>query len=208
MKIFIDPANFEIYFNLNNVGVRTIDTYSVDIQKEDVYASLIMQAIQDYKEYVTIEFVLRFENKKITSEGRVFQREFSIEHHPPEKSQHTEPHIQLYIHGPLFEEKIGKLWINLPLENKEAYNKYIKGFFFILKEIIEKCDPGLEKSILNTREVMRLTEQKNYLKRNINYSLKHNKIEYKPPEGKSRILKFQELPMLLKKDTSLILFFR
>ena len=128
MKYFIDLNQFKKY--LKNIAIDTEDTAVVIIEKEGYKAVILMESRLDYKERITVEFSIKFEYKKEHKE-KIFQREFKIEHHPEDKSTHTEPHVQIYGHGPATEDKVGELWITLPLEKEEDYIKCIEGFFNI-----------------------------------------------------------------------------
>ena len=118
MKYFIELGRFKKY--LKNITIDTEDTAVVIIEKENYKAIILMESRLDYKERIAIEFSIKFEYKKEHKE-KIFQREFKIEHHPEEKSTHTRPHVQIYGHGPIKEDKVGELWITLPIEKEEDY---------------------------------------------------------------------------------------
>jgi hypothetical protein len=207
MKPFIDIENFVKFFNQAKIQFRTNEVVTINISNIDFSASLIMRSQHDYKENYTIEFVLKFDHKKHSREGYIFQREFTIEHHPEQKSSHTKPHVQLHIHGPSPKEKVGELWITLPLKTEKEYTACIEGFLLILKKVINICEPGLEKFMLNTREIEKLARQKDFLIQKITESLVANGIEYENPEGKKTFLSPQNINSIVTKDQTLLPFF-
>lgn len=115
--------------------------------------------------------------------------------------------MQLYIHGPGKSDKVGQLWITLPLEGDGEYSKCIEGFFYILKEIMGKCEHNLEKQMLNLAEIKKLSEQKEFLKGKITLSLKTKGIEYQNPKGEKIMLSPKNIGKTLVKDQSLLPFF-
>ncbi|MDP2749343.1 MAG: hypothetical protein Q8O89_00750 [Nanoarchaeota archaeon] len=207
MKPFIDIDSFIGLLNYAHLTGKSPEAATVKVEGKDFTAFLIMKTEQDYKQNFTIEFLLKFEHKKRDEKDEIFQREFKIEHHPKEKSRHTEPHVQLYIHGPGKSDKVGELWITLPLETEEEYSDCIKGFFYILEEIIGKCERNLEKQMLNLTEIKKLAEQKKFLKSKIALSLKSKGIEYQNPDGEKIILSPKNVNEILSKDQSLLSFF-
>jgi len=207
MKPFIDMGNFITYLNQKHIVAKSTEITTVSASGTGFTAFLIMKSKQDYRENFTVEFVLKFEYKKNKQEGAVLQKEFKIEHHPEEKSRHTDPHVQLYIHGPAEGDKLGEMWINLPLKEEKEYIKCIEGFFYVLEDVIKKCEIGLEKELLDVEEIKKLLEPKKFLIGMIKHSLENKGIEYQNPKGEKMILKPGKLDRLLEKDQSLLPFF-
>jgi len=168
MKYFIDLNQFKKY--LKNITIDTEDTAVVVIEKKNYRAVMLMESRMDYKERITIEFSIKFEYKREQKE-KVFQREFKIEHHPEDQSTHTKPHVQIYGHGPAAEDKVGELWITLPIENEEDYVKCIEGFLNILPDMVSSCEEGLESDMLNIELLKDLEKQKVFLLTKINVYL-------------------------------------
>src|SRR3989338_7299728 len=160
MNFFIDLNQFKKY--LKGITIDTEDTAVVVIEKNDYRATILMESRVDYKKRITLELSIKFEYKKKQKE-KIFQREFKIEHHPEEKSTHTKPHVQIYGHGPLHEDKVGELWITLPIETEEDYIRCIEGFLNILPEMINLCEKCLEKDMLNCGLLQNLKVQKEFL---------------------------------------------
>jgi len=197
MKYTIDLGQFKKY--LKNITIDTEDTAVVVIERPDYRATILMESRTDYKERTTVEFSIKFEYKKAEKQ-RIFQREFKIEHHPEDKSTHTEPHIQIYGHGPLKEEKVGELWITLPIKEENEYVRCIEGFLNILPKIINLCEKGLEKDMLELELIKNLEEQKEFLIDKINESLNNELIEFKDVQGKRLIVDPKRLPRILEQD--------
>lgn len=204
MKYFIDINQFKKY--LKNITIDTEDAAVVTIEKENYRATILMESRLDYKERVTVEFSIKFEYKKEYKE-KIFQREFKIEHHPEDKSTHTKPHVQIYGHGPIKENKVGELWITLPLETEEDYTKCIEGFLNILQRMISLCEKGLESDMLNIELLQNLEKQREFLLEKINESLRNELIEFKDIEGRRLIIDPKRLPRLLEQDKMLLPLF-
>jgi small nuclear ribonucleoprotein (snRNP)-like protein len=160
-----------------------------------------------YKEQYTIRFTLKFEHKKYGLTGQIFQKEFIIEHHSEEKG-HKGPHLQLHIHGPAPEEKVGEIWITLQLKNEKEYIGCIKGFLHTLKTVINKCEPGLEEEILNIKEIETLITERQLLLTKIFESLNTKGIEYQPSNKNKIHLTPKNITKILEKDITLIPFFK
>jgi hypothetical protein len=204
--IFIDTTQFREYFNQEYINIDTLEEIGVKVEDSDRNTSiLVMKSKQDYDTHFTIKFKLSFEHKK-SKEGKVIQKEFSIEHHPANKI-HFNPHLQFRIHGPVPENKVGEMWITLDLDKDDDYVSCIKGFFFILEEVIKKCESGLEEKILDITEVRKLEKCKENLNLKVQFSLKNNKIEYVNPEGEKIYLNPKTLTPILEKDNTLLPFF-
>lgn len=204
MRYSIDLNQFKKY--LKNITIDTEDTAVVVIEKEDYKATILMESRLDYKERITIEFSIKFEYKKEKKE-KILQREFKIEHHPEDKSAHTKPHVQIYGHGPAKEEKVGELWITLPIEREADYVRCIEGFLNILPKMINLCEKGLEKDMLQTELLKALDEQRKFLTAKINESLKNELIEFKDADGRKIVVDPKRLKRLLEQDRILLPLF-
>ncbi|MBU0629192.1 MAG: hypothetical protein KKC75_08450 [Nanoarchaeota archaeon] len=204
MRCLIDFNQFKKY--LKNITIDTEDTAVVIIEKPNYRATILMESRLDYRERITVEFSIKFEYKRQHKE-KIFQREFKIEHHPEDKSTHTRPHVQIYGHGPVKKDKVGELWITLPIEKEEDYVKCIGGFLNILQDMITLCEEGLENDMLNISLLKELEKQKEFLLIKINESLKNELIEFKDPEGKKLIVNPKKLLRLLDQDRILLPLF-
>ncbi|MFH1175053.1 MAG: hypothetical protein V1725_08035 [archaeon] len=202
----INLNEFIKYFNRKSLQEATQDAARITITRKDFTAILLMLSQQDYKQEYTIQFLLKFEHRKTKEEG-IFQREFSIEHHPT-PSKHSKPHVQVHIHGPDPTDKVGELWITLPLKKDAAYKTCIEGFFSILENIIRQCEPGLEEVMLDITEVQKLTQQKTFLHESIQESLRTKDILYQQPDGTKILLTPKNITGLLNKDQALLPFFQ
>ncbi|MBI5390274.1 hypothetical protein HZB02_02195 [Candidatus Woesearchaeota archaeon] len=207
MKPFIDIERYVKYFNQDMVQ-RSHLTATINKSGRDYSASLLMRTKHSYDENYTLEFNLAFEHKQHGETGVHLQKGFRIEHHPPGKSRHEQPHVQIHIHGTTVPQKVGKLWITLPLPSDVEYHECIEGFFGALKDIIAVCQEGLQEEMLNLPEINKLATQKAFLLDKIHHSLLHNKIEYEDASGNIQILTPDTLPKILKKDTALLPFFK
>jgi hypothetical protein len=207
--MIITADDFKKYLNENNITLDTPNNLIVKKEIPNDHSSLIhIQSEQDYNEYITIEFSLKFQHHEFEPEGRVFQREFAIEHHPENKSTHTKPHLQFYIHGTNDDNKVGDLWLTLELENDDEYESCIKGFLTMLDDIADICKEGLDEELLNTRLLETLTAEKQLLLAKIKNSLLNNKLEYTNSEGVKMIITPENIPKITARDNTLIPFFK
>lgn len=204
MNYFIDLNRFKKY--LKNITIDTEDTAVVTIEKENYTASILMESRIDYKQRVTVEFSIKFEYKKELKQ-KIFQREFKIEHHPEEKSTHTQPHVQIYGHGPASEDKVGEIWITLPIHDEKEYVACIEGFLNVLPRMIHLCEKELEKDMLNLELLKHLTKQRIILLSKINESLVKELIEFRNAQGQKLLVNPQNLPKLLDQDKILLPLF-
>jgi hypothetical protein len=204
MKYFIDVNQFKKY--LKNMIIDTENAAVSLVDLKDFKAVILMESRMDYKERITVEFSIKFEYKR-EKETKVFQREFKIEHHLPDKSIHSKPHVQIYGHGPNSMDKVGELWITLDIEDEGQYVACIEGFLNLLPRIIDLCEQGLADSLLNIELLENLKAKKDFLKLKINESLKSNLIQFKDVKGNKFIVDPKKLPTLLEKDKLLIPFF-
>ena len=202
----LDTNFLNKYFNEENT-VFVSGTTTTSFNGDDFSAILLMRSEHDRVNDYTIEFVLKFEHKKYGEVGSILQKEFKIEHHTDDKSKHIKPHVQLHIHGPLVDNKIGEMWINLDLKDETEYLKCIEGFFYLLEEVINLCEDGIAGNILNIEEVKKLDVEKKILLDKINHSLQNNEIEYKDPNGKTTILNPRRMRRIVDKDNTLLPFF-
>ncbi len=199
MKPFLNIQEFLPFFNQENL-VSTGTAGSVTVKDEDYTASLAMRGQQSLNENHTVRFTLKFEHKRHLAE-QVFQREFLIEHHHDER--HGGPHVQVHIHGPAPEHKVGELWMTLPLATEEDYTRCIKGFFNALEPVIESCQPGLVDELLNREEVERLTKERAFLVAKISESLRNKGIEYKDARGNKTLLAPANVERLIRRDATI-----
>lgn len=96
----IEAKEFMEYLNPESITEDTPDLVVAVVQVPQEYrSSVLIRSKQDHEEKITIDFSVKFEHRESQKEGRIFQRAFSIEHHPPEKSVHEKPHVQFHIHG-------------------------------------------------------------------------------------------------------------
>ena len=207
MKFLIDTNNYLEYLNENATVSYGSGTAVVAVKGDGYSGSLLMRTEQDTKNNVTLKFNLKYEYNEYPDGVMAFQREFMIEHHPGDKSVHVEPHVQICIHGPKADNKVGEIWITLELKNDEEYKSCIKGFFYVLEEVMKACKDGIEKELLNVNEVNKLKEQRTFLIGKIKDSLLTNGIELKSSKDEKITINANKLKQLLKKDQSLLPLF-
>ena len=201
---FIKAEDFKEFLNPLQIKRDGPDAVFVEVNVPNEYtSSILIQSKRDYIERITIEFSVKFSHHEHEEEG-MFQREFSIEHHPPERSRHDKPHLQFHIHGLNPEQKVGKIWLTLDLESDEEYEKCIEGFFYVLEEIAEICRDDLDDKLLNKPEIYKLTKQKELLLSKIQESLKTKGIEYEFPDGTEEKIYQDNIEKITSQDKTLI----
>ena len=202
--MIINAQDFKEYLNKNNLKRDTLNAVLVKKQfSDDSNSSILITNEPDYREQINIEFSMRFEHHEYQKET-VFQRDFAIEHHPPEKSEHTDPHLQIKIHGNDSNDKVGKLWLTLTLKDDEEYERCIKGFICVLDEITHICKKNLDKELLDLSEIKKIQPEKEFLMNKVKESLEANGIKYKPSEGKKYVISGKNISKILKQDKTLI----
>ena len=114
--MIINAEDFKKYLNKENI--KRDEQTAILVEKrfsKKSKSSILITNEPDYRKQINIEFTMRFKHHEYQKES-IFQRDFAIEHHPPNKSRHDKPHLQIKVHGPKNEDKIGKLWLTLMLK--------------------------------------------------------------------------------------------
>jgi len=206
LSAFIDPADFQECFNRNHLVSSHENVVLVQASGKGFRSSILFRREHDYGGQITIEFLLKFAHHE-HEEGRVFQREFSIEHHP-ERSGHALPHLQFHIHGPQEENKVGRAWVTIALKNDDEYVSCIKGFIGLLAEVAEACRPGLSGELLDLAVVNRFGKERRLLLDKVAASLKSDGVEYQYPNGERAFLTPKNVEAVARQDFSLLPFFK
>ncbi|MBU1199151.1 MAG: hypothetical protein KKF46_06715 [Nanoarchaeota archaeon] len=202
---FINADDFKEYLNPKNMKPGSPDTVFVEVSVPDEYtSSILVRSQQDYDERVTIDFTVKFKHHEHQEEGKIFQREISIEHHQEDKSQHDKPHVQFHIHGANPDQKVGHLWLMLDLDDADQYEKCIEGFFPVLKDIVHICREDLDEALLNKEEIDKLGSQRQLLLEKIQKSLQTRGIEYEFPGGHKEQIFFKDIDKITSQDRTLI----
>lgn len=204
--MIINAEDFKEYLNDENIVIDEQTTILVEKDFLDkTKSSILITNKPDYREQINIEFTMRFAHHKYQEE-KIFQRDFAIEHHPPDKSRHNKPHLQIKIHGPENEDKVGKLWLTLILredDDDKEYEKCIKGFMYALDEIADICKDGLDEELLNTEKIEELKPEKEFLMNKIKESLETKGIEFQSPEGETYFVTGEKTSKLIAQDKTL-----
>ncbi len=187
--MIINAEDFKKYLNEDNLKIDEPQQLLVETKFSNrSKSSILITNDADYREQINIEFIMKFKHHQYQDEN-VFQRDFSIEHHPLGKSDHDKPHLQIKIHGPAKEDKIGKIWLTLILNEDDddlEYEKCIKGFMCVLEEITEICKEGLDKELLDLKQIEELKPDKEFLMYKIKESLETDGIEFLSAEDGSK----------------------
>lgn len=203
--IFIKADDFKEFLNPSQIKEERPDLVLAEkIVPEEYTSSILIKSKRDHNELITIAFTLKFLHREHQEEGDIFQREFSIEHHEADKSRHDTPHLQFHIHGANPDQKIGKLWLTLDLENDEEYEQCIEGFFYVLEDIAHACREELDDDLLNKTEIHKLTAQRTLLSEKIQETLITRGIEYEFPNGSTETIYLEGIERITSQDKTLI----
>lgn len=202
----MNAEDFKEYLNENNIERSTPTRIFVKTEEQGkCKSSILIRNEANYREQINIEFAIKFQYTKYEEEEN-FQRMFTIEHHHEAKSTHTDPHLQIKIHGPKGNDKIGQLHIilNLNKDNEdEEYETCIRGFIYKLEEIISITKEGLDKELLNTIKIQELQYEKQFLMSKIEDSLKTKGITLKFPNKTQQTISKEQITQLMKQDKTL-----
>lgn len=201
--IFVTASEYKEYLNPESIKQDEENLVLAEVNSDEFNSSILITTENDYKELITIDLRVKFKHHDKSDEG-IFQREFSIEHHPENKSRHEKPHLQFHIHGFNPDQKIGKLWLTLDLDNDEEYESCIKGFFSVLEDIADSCNEQLDDKLLNKIEISKLSEQRTLLLSKVKSTLETKGIECHFSDGEKEIIFLRDIGKLTSKDKTLI----
>ena len=152
--------------NLKNNRGQYQDEYTITFSRDTVKIT-----ITETNWLVEDEYCLNLKSAKFTLEGET--KESMVHHH---KKGHTEKHLQFKLYA-----KKQEIRIFLEKLDDEDYQKCIKGFLYIAKELInqEQQKNSIKENLVKyffNEKIERLIPESNYLLQKINESFSNQKI--------------------------------
>lgn len=163
--IYILPE-FANTINLKNIRGQFQDEYSATFAGEDVQISLT-----ETNSLIEDEYCLNLKSVKFTLEGET--KESMIHNH---KTGHSDKHLQFKLYA-----KNEEIRIFLEKLDEEDYQRCIKGFLYIAKELIkqEQQNNSIKENLVKyffNENIETLIPERNYLLSKINESFNNQKI--------------------------------
>lgn len=152
--------------NLKNIRGQFQDEYSATFSEKDLQISLT-----ETNSLIEDEYCLNLKSAKFTLEGET--KESMIHHH---KKGHSDKHLQFKLYA-----KNEEIRIFLEKLDEEDYQRCIKGFLYIAKELIkqEQQNNSIKENLVNfffNEKIEKLIPERNYLLNKINESFNNQKI--------------------------------
>lgn len=152
--------------NLKNVRTQFEDEYVMSFSQEELQITLT-----ETNSLVEDEYCLNLKSAKFTLEGET--KESMIHHH---KKGHSDKHLQFKLYA-----KNQEIRIFLEKLDDEDYQKCIKGFIYIAKELIlqEQENNSIEENLVKyffNKKIETVTTEREYLLNKISESFNSQKI--------------------------------
>jgi len=150
--------------NLKNIRSQFEDEYAINFSQEDIQIVLT-----ETNSLVEDEYCLNLKSSKFTLEGET--KESMIHHH---KKGHADKHLQFKLYA-----KKQEIRIFLEKLDDEDYQKCIKGFLYIAKELINQEQNSIKENLVKyffNEKIEQLIPKSKYLLKKISESFNNKKI--------------------------------